>query len=122
MKMFFTSLVIAVSLGLAGFGGATGCGVQASSAPEPATAAAAAEVGNRARTTLHIEGMTCSGCETSVKIVVKKLPGVSDAEVSYEKKTAVITHDPDKVSSEQIAEAIRTTLGYEVTVVATTRS
>ena len=30
-----------------------------------------------ATTTLHIEGMTCAGCETAVRMVLKKTPGVS---------------------------------------------
>ena len=43
-----------------------------------------------ATTTLHIEGMTCAGCETAVKMVLKKTPGVVSSEVSYEEKRAVV--------------------------------
>ena len=45
-------------------------------------------------TTLHIEGMTCAGCETAVKLVLQKTPGVSGQQVSYEQKQAIVTYDP----------------------------
>jgi copper chaperone CopZ len=68
-------------------------------------------------TTLHIEGMTCAGCETAVKLVLKKTPGVISAEVSYEEKRAVVTFDPAKTTPQKIAAAIADALAYKVTVV-----
>lgn len=67
-------------------------------------------------TTLHIEGMTCAGCETAVKMVLKKTPGVIRSEVSYEEKRAIVTYDATKTSPEKIARAIADALHYEVTV------
>lgn len=69
-----------------------------------------------ATTTLHIEGMTCAGCETAVKMVLKKTPGVISSEVSYEEKRAVVSYDPAKTTPEKIARAIADALSYEVTV------
>jgi copper chaperone CopZ len=66
--------------------------------------------------TLHIEGMTCDGCETAVKLVLKKTTGVINAEVSYEEKRAVITYDPAKTNPQKIANAIAVALSYKVTV------
>jgi copper chaperone CopZ len=66
--------------------------------------------------TLHIEGMTCAGCETAVKLVLKKTPGVTSATVSYEEKRAVVTYDPAKTTPQKIATAVADALSYTVTV------
>ena len=68
-------------------------------------------------TTLHIEGMTCAGCETAVKLVLKKTPGVHGADVSYEAKRAVVKFDAGKTTPQKIAKAISESLSYTVTVV-----
>lgn len=78
--------------------------------------ATAANAGT-ATTTLHIEGMTCAGCETAVKLVLKKTPGVTSATVSYEQKRAVVTFDPAKTAPTKIAAAVADALSYTVTVV-----
>jgi mercuric ion binding protein len=69
-----------------------------------------------ATTTLHIEGMTCAGCETAVKMVLKKTPGVISSEVSYEEKRAVVSYDAAKTTPEKIAKAVEDALSYKVTV------
>ena len=68
-------------------------------------------------TTLHIEGMTCAGCETAVILVLKKTPGVISADVSYEEKRAVVKYDPAKITPQKIATAVADALAYKVTVV-----
>lgn len=73
-----------------------------------------------ATTTLHIEGMTCAGCETAVKMVLKKTAGVVSSEVSYEDKRAVVTYDPAKTTPEKIAKAVADALSYKVTVAGAT--
>ena len=77
------------------------------------TAVAATSV---ATTNLHIEGMTCGGCATAVKLVLQKTAGVSSSSVSYEEKRAVVTYDPAKTTPETIAKAVADALSYEVTV------
>lgn len=62
--------------------------------------------------TFHVSGMTCGGCEVGVRRVVTKLEGVESVEASYEEEQAVVTYNQDKVTPEQIVEAIKT-LGYE---------
>lgn len=64
---------------------------------------------------LTVEGMTCGGCTISTKKVLTRLTGVAKAEVSYEKKEAIVTYDPAKVTVEQMIAAIKT-LGYTATV------
>lgn len=73
-----------------------------------------------ATTNLHIEGMTCAGCETAVKMVLKKAPGVVSSEVSYEDKRAVVTYDASKTTPEKIAKAVADALSYKVTVTGAT--
>lgn len=71
-------------------------------------------------TTLHIEGMTCAGCEIAVKLVLQKTAGVTGQQVSYEQKRAVVTYDASKTTPAKIAAAIAAALSYEVTVVGST--
>lgn len=67
--------------------------------------------------TFAIKGMTCGGCVIGTRTVLTRLPGVTKADVSYEKGTAVVTYDPHKVTVEQMVAAIKT-LGYTATVLA----
>ena len=63
--------------------------------------------------TLAVEGMTCEGCENTVKESVEKLPGVASAKASYTDKTVVISMDSAQVKVKDISSAI-TSVGYEV--------
>jgi mercuric ion binding protein len=71
-------------------------------------------------TTLHVEGMTCAGCETAVKLVLQKTPGVTGQQVSYEQKQAIVTYDPSKTTPAKIAAAVADALSYQVTVAGST--
>lgn len=75
----------------------------------------AADVAEEKTVRLAVEGMTCGGCAVSTKKVLTRLPGVTKAEVSYEKKEAVVTYDPAKVTIEEMIAAVKT-LGYTATV------
>lgn len=44
---------------------------------------------------MHIQGMMCEHCEARVKKSLEKLPQVSEAVVSHEKGTAIVTLDAD---------------------------
>ena len=57
-------------------------------------------------TALRIDGMTCASCSITVRLAIKKLPGVRDVKVSAEAKTAVVDYDPTKVTPEQMIEAV----------------
>jgi len=63
---------------------------------------------------LEISGMTCGGCVRSVGNVLKALDGVAKAEVSLEKRSAVVDFDPGKVGLEQLKRSIEEA-GFEVT-------
>lgn len=62
---------------------------------------------------LTVNGMTCSSCEMHIESVVKKLPGVSFVRASYEKKSATIEYDEQKVDIDNIIASINGT-GYKV--------
>ncbi len=47
--------------------------------------------------------------------MLKRTPGVISAEVSYERREAIVDYDADKTSREKIVEAV-TKLGYKATV------
>lgn len=55
--------------------------------------------------TLAVPGMTCSACPITVKKALSKVDGVSKAEVSYEKREAVVTFDNTKTTVEKITDA-----------------
>lgn len=76
----------------------------------------ASESSKTATTHLHIEGMTCAGCETAVKLVLRKTPGVLSSSVSYAEKRAVVSYDPARTTPTKLASAIAEALSYQVTV------
>ena len=65
--------------------------------------------------TLEISGMTCASCPLTVKQVLKKQPGVSEASVDYKSKIASVKFDPEKTQPEQLAKAV-TDIGFPTTV------
>jgi copper chaperone CopZ len=62
-------------------------------------------------TVFKVEGMTCGGCEASVKMVVKKLDGVEKVTASHKEGRATVTYDPAKVTTDDIEAAIEK-IGY----------
>ncbi len=63
--------------------------------------------------TLNVSGMTCGGCVRSVSKVLNALDGVAKADVSLEKKSAVVDYDEAKVNPAQLKRAVEEA-GYEV--------
>ena len=63
--------------------------------------------------TFKVEGMTCVSCETTIKLVLERTPGVGHAQVSYDRSEAVVEYDPRKVTPEKLRETINST-GYTV--------
>ncbi len=55
---------------------------------------------------LKVEGMTCSACNLTVKIALKKLPGVVNVIASYKSGRAEVEYVPEKVTPKQMIEAI----------------
>ena len=45
--------------------------------------------------TLDVQNMTCDLCAVTVKKALEHTPGVSSARIDADKKTALVTYDPD---------------------------
>ncbi len=65
--------------------------------------------------TLDLPSMNCAMCPITVKKALTKVEGVSSAEVSYEKKEAVVTFDDAKTTAEALVKAT-TNAGYPSTI------
>jgi len=61
----------------------------------------------------HTSGMTCTGCENTIKTKVKKVDGVKDVIADFKSNTVKASFDPAKTNPEAIKEAI-TSAGYKV--------
>lgn len=72
-----------------------------SAAPQPAAM----------RATFKVSGMTCAGCETTIRLALEKTAGVKGAEVSYDRGEAVVEYDPAVTTPEKLCDAISET-GY----------
>jgi mercuric ion binding protein len=65
--------------------------------------------------TLYVQNMTCATCKITVKKALEKVPGVASAQVDFEKKTATVQFDPDKVAPAILTKA-STDAGFPATV------
>lgn len=81
----------------------------------PLAVSSAANSVRTERVTIAVEGMYCDGCAAGIKAMLKRTAGVLSADVSYEKKEAVVEYDSQKITPEKIAEAINN-LGYKAKV------
>ncbi|KAI1334340.1 putative copper-transporting P-type ATPase [Xylariaceae sp. FL0016] len=71
-----------------------------------------------ATTTLRVGGMTCGACTSAVEAGFKGVEGVGSVSVSLVMERAVVMHDPQRISAEQIQETIEDR-GFEAEVLAT---
>lgn len=61
---------------------------------------------------IPVEGMICTVCAGNVKKALKAVPGVEDAEISLERREAVVRYGEGMVSPQQLVSAINQ-LGYK---------
>lgn len=67
--------------------------------------------------TIDIKGMTCGGCENSVKTALMKVEGVHNvAKISHESELAVVVFDP-KVTTEVALTKVVSDKGYKAQIV-----
>jgi mercuric ion binding protein len=64
---------------------------------------------------LDVQNMTCPVCPITVKKALQKVPGVADAKIDLDSKTATVKFDPDKASTAALVKAT-TDAGYPSTV------
>lgn len=65
-------------------------------------------------TVLDVQNMTCSLCPITVRKSLEKVPGVNQARIDFEKKTATVRFDADKTSAAALVTAT-TEAGYPST-------
>lgn len=68
-----------------------------------------------ARAVLHVEGMTCEGCESGVKAALERLEGVREAEVSHKRSRTSVVYDPSKVGPRELLAAVES-VGYKASL------
>jgi mercuric transport protein len=54
-----------------------------------------------------VDGMICQVCAGTVKSTLRKVDGVRDAEISLEKRNAIIHYDERRVSVDALTRAIK---------------
>ncbi len=65
--------------------------------------------------TLNVQNMTCAACKITVKKALEKVPGVASAQVDFERKTATVQFDSEKVTPATLTKAT-TDAGFPATV------
>jgi periplasmic mercuric ion binding protein len=65
--------------------------------------------------TLDVQNMTCAVCPITVKKALERVPGVTDAKVDFDKKTASVSFDADKATPAALTKAT-TDAGYPSSV------
>ncbi len=65
--------------------------------------------------TFPVVGMHCASCAKNIERVVKKLPGVTAAQVNYATEKGSVTYDPTRCSPQAIADQVGK-LGYTAVV------
>lgn len=63
---------------------------------------------------LDVQNMTSSLCPVTVKKSLQSVPGVKDARIGFDKKTATVTLDADKTTTSALVKAT-TDAGYPST-------
>ena len=64
---------------------------------------------------LDVQNMACPLCPVTVKKALQKVPGVADAKVDFDHKTATVKFDPAKTNLAALAKAT-TDAGYPSTL------
>ena len=54
---------------------------------------------------LDVQNMTCSMCSITIHKALEKVPGVIEAKVDYDHKTATVKYDADKTKSVRTGES-----------------
>lgn len=66
------------------------------------------------RVTLAVRGMSCESCERTIAVMLRRAPGVHMADVSVERREAVVTFDPTRTNPTALVAVVRQ-LGYRAT-------
>ena len=69
------------------------------------------------KTMLRSQEFTCPSCVTKIEKALRSLQGVQDARVHFTTGRIEVEHDPQRVSANELAQAVRA-VGYTANVVA----
>jgi Cu+-exporting ATPase len=75
-------------------------------------------IAHMATTTLKVEGMTCGACTSAIESGFQGVDGVGNVSISLVMERAVIQHDPETISADQIKEVIEDR-GFDADVLST---
>lgn len=64
--------------------------------------------------TFKVEGMHCTGCASTIQVLLERNNGVKKASASFDAGEARIFYDPAVISEDEVAAAIEKA-GYRVT-------
>jgi Cu+-exporting ATPase len=67
---------------------------------------------------IHINGMTCTSCSSTIESTLQAIPGVQKAQVALATEEAEVHHNPRTVSYNQLLQAIEDA-GFEATLITT---
>ncbi|KAG6035813.1 hypothetical protein E4U41_005911, partial [Claviceps citrina] len=84
----------------------------------PPRAVGAPRSPHMATTTLSVEGMTCGACTSAVEAGFKGVAGVGSVSVSLIMERAVVMHDPQLISADQVRDMIEDR-GFDAQVLST---
>lgn len=75
---------------------------------------AAAFAGSPQTVVLDVQKMTCALCSVTVKKALEKVPGVAEAKIDYDGKTATVKFDPERTTAAMLVKAT-TDAGFPAT-------
>jgi len=99
-------IIIFITLGL----GITYISKQQDSPSEPKAAKIPAGVTTQ-KSTFMVEGMTCSGCETTISNAIKKLTGIYDCKVDHNTGEVTVLYDPKETTLREVGNTL-SEIGY----------
>jgi copper chaperone CopZ len=67
------------------------------------------------KTELDIEGMHCDSCAVDIKETLEETAGVNEADVTFKRKTAIVSFDEGTVQEKTLIKKIQD-LGYKATI------
>ncbi|GLT66236.1 hypothetical protein SLA2020_386120 [Shorea laevis] len=67
---------------------------------------------------IHINGMTCTSCSSTIESALQAIPGVQKAQVALAIEEAEVHHNPKTVSYNQLLQAIED-VGFEAILIST---
>jgi Cu+-exporting ATPase len=84
----------------------------------PSLTAPAGPTAHMATTTLKVEGMTCGACTSAIELGFQGVAGVGNVSISLVMERAVVQHDPNVISADDVKEIIEDR-GFDAEVLST---